>query len=55
MAIPKSVRKEKIMENINIFDFELTQDEIRKPMLIDLRKVDLYLVKTTWDSNVFKH
>ena len=28
VAIPKSVRKDRIEENIDIFDFELTQDQM---------------------------
>lgn len=28
VAIPKSVRKDRIDENIDVFDFELTQDEM---------------------------
>ncbi|MBO9130792.1 aldo/keto reductase [Bacillus sp. 165] len=35
VAIPKSVRKERIVENFNIFDFELNQDEIDKITALD--------------------
>ncbi len=38
VAIPKSVHKERIMENINIFDFELNQDDMAKIATLDTKK-----------------
>ncbi|MFB7140750.1 aldo/keto reductase [Gottfriedia sp. NPDC056225] len=35
VVIPKSVRKERIIENFNIFDFELSQDDIEKIVALD--------------------
>ncbi|EIW83694.1 aldo-keto reductase [Coniophora puteana RWD-64-598 SS2] len=43
VALPKSVRKERIVENTQIFDFELTEEEMA---LLD--NLDEYLV-TDWD------
>lgn len=38
VAIPKSVRKERIVENIDIFDFELSADDIEQISALDKRK-----------------
>ncbi len=35
VAIPKSIRKERIVENFNIFDFELTQKDMEKITSLD--------------------
>ena len=35
VAIPKSVRKERMAENFNLFDFELTADEMRSIATLD--------------------
>jgi len=35
VAIPKSVRKERMAENFNVFDFELTEDEMRSIATLD--------------------
>ena len=35
VAIPKSVRKERMAENFNIFDFQLTDDEMRSIATLD--------------------
>jgi diketogulonate reductase-like aldo/keto reductase len=37
IAIPKSVNKEKIKENFNIFDFELTIEDIRAIKTLDMK------------------
>ena len=37
-VIPKSTHKERMIENINIFDFELTQEEMIKIATLDLAK-----------------
>lgn len=38
VAIPKSVRKERIIENFNIFDFELSQEDMRNIATLDTKK-----------------
>jgi diketogulonate reductase-like aldo/keto reductase len=38
VAIPKSVRKERIIENFHIFDFELSQEDMEKIATLDTKK-----------------
>ena len=38
MAIPKSVRKERIIENFNIFDFKLNVEEMEAISTLDTKK-----------------
>jgi 2,5-diketo-D-gluconate reductase A len=38
VAIPKSVHKERIIENLNIFDFELSQEDIERITILDTKK-----------------
>lgn len=38
VAIPKSTHKERIIENINIFDFELSQEDINAIAKIDTNR-----------------
>jgi len=38
VAIPKSVRKERIIENFNIFDFELSQEDMDKIATLDTKQ-----------------
>jgi diketogulonate reductase-like aldo/keto reductase len=38
VVIPKSVRKERIIENFNIFDFELNVDDMEAIVALDTKK-----------------
>lgn len=38
VAIPKSVRKDRIIENFNIFDFELSQEDMERIATLDTKK-----------------
>lgn len=38
VAIPKTVHKERMIENIDIFDFELSQEDMEKIALLDTKK-----------------
>jgi diketogulonate reductase-like aldo/keto reductase len=38
VAIPKSVRKERIVENLNIFDFDLSRDDMEKIAAMDTKE-----------------
>ncbi|WP_217608759.1 aldo/keto reductase, partial [Bacillus sp. GbtcB15] len=38
VAIPKSVHKERIIENFNIFDFELSQEDMETIATLDKKK-----------------
>lgn len=38
VAIPKSVRKERIIENVNIFDFELNQEDMNRIATLDTKE-----------------
>lgn len=38
VAIPKSIHKERIFKNFNIFDFELSQEDMEKIDTLDTKK-----------------
>ncbi|MEM1693678.1 MAG: aldo/keto reductase, partial [Ignisphaera sp.] len=38
VAIPKTVHKERMVENINIFDFELAQEDMEKIATLDRKE-----------------
>ncbi|MEK3964878.1 MULTISPECIES: aldo/keto reductase [Paenibacillus] len=56
VVIPKSVHKERIIENFNIFDFELSQEDIELIATLDTKKNLLFsfddLESVRWLSNV---
>lgn len=50
IILPKSKTEERIKENINIYDFEIDQEDMKK---IDLLRKEN--VRTCWDPNNVKH
>jgi len=49
VVIPKSVRKERIVENIDIFDFELSADDMKQISTLDTRET-LFLSDFSFDN-----
>lgn len=47
IVIPKSSNKKRIKENINIFDFDLTDDEISA-----IRKLDIKMSSSNWPASM---
>ena len=47
IVIPKSSKIERMKENINIFDFELTEEEIE-----EIRKLDIKKSCSNWPSSM---
>lgn len=44
VVIPKSVSKQRIIENIDVFDFELTDDDMSKIVTFDKIKVAFLII-----------
>lgn len=42
MVIPKTVRRERMIENLNIFDFTLTEEEMRAIAGLDTGRSPIY-------------
>ena len=53
IVIPKSTHKERMAENFNIFDFEITEDDMRKIRALDTGKSDIVDFRSAEMSEFF--